>query len=75
LDCTWQWDDGRVCGLPADAMRARFYDDHTERHYYCRIHILTVRRLTSDEDARLYWGLETWPVIRDRAAARVSLVR
>lgn len=64
MNCTWQYEDGRVCGKPADAFRVLHKTNPhiTLRWYYCRRHLAAVRRMSSDAQAREHWGTETLAV-------------
>lgn len=60
--CTWQYDDGTVCGKPADAMRVIWVPER-KTFWYCKLHLAVVRRMTSDDEARRLYGTETYPMV------------
>ena len=68
MACTWEHDDGRVCGAGATHYRVRWdlAASGTPKHarwWYCPVHLYQVRRMSSDVDARTRWGVATYPVV------------
>jgi hypothetical protein len=61
IGCTWEYDDGRVCGKPADAFRVTFWPA-MERWWYCRRHLRTVRRSAPDDMAARH-GVQTYRTV------------
>lgn len=61
MTCTWTYDDGRVCGKPADAFRVQWLPKKRE-WWYCPVHIAALRRRTSDEEAWAQYQVATYPV-------------
>jgi len=59
--CTWEWDDGSVCGELADAVRFRWLPEK-RAWYYCPRHLAVIRRMTPDEIAWHDFQVATYPV-------------